>query len=586
MRYHSGGTTSTGLLVLILIFILFIGLIIVFFQQFISNLAYADSTANVIMVTTAIALPLILLAIIVFQISKLAGERARRLPGTRFKTRLLLFFAFIALFSSIPQALLSINFINSTITFWLDVQIGEALKGGLNISLDYYDDKVETLRNFGTSYHLRTLLQGMERNPDRVWDNIKELNSDIDFIEVFDHLGQEVFFRGSVDGRVTEFSTIQSFNGSLPKVDREGFSILRHLSRHRIEGEDYAVLSGIVLSADFASQVRSITESLETFNQLGRYKDLFKRVIVVFYFLFSFPVFLLSILVSFLLADEIIQPIVNLEEATRRVAEGDFTVRILSRSNDEISVLVSSFNRMVGELSGSRKKLLQAEKISAWQEIAQRLAHEIKNPLTPIKLSAQRILKKYDHNKDEFDRILVPAITAIIGEVENLDKMLIEFREFTRLPLPAPERLNLKNLVKEVTAMYRQLSRGVRVDISGIPEELDLSVDRNQMKQVFANLIKNAIQAMADGGEITLRADVVEKEDRSFCRIWIRDTGEGIDELVGENIFHPYFTTKKDGTGLGLAIVERVIFDHSGTIHFETQKNIGTTFIIDLPMEL
>jgi len=586
LRYHSGGTTSTGLLVLILIFILFTGLIIVFFQQFISNLAYADSTANVIVVTTAIALPLILLAIIIFQISKLARERARRLPGTRFKTRLLLFFAFIALFSSIPQALLSINFINSTITFWLDVQIGEALRGGLNISLDYYDDKVETLRNFGTSYHLRTLLEGMERNPDRVWGNIKELNSDIDFVEVFDHLGREVFFRGSVEGRVTNFSVIQGFNGSLPKVDREGFSILRHLSRHRIEGEDYAVLSGIVLSAGFASQVRSITESLETFNQLGRYKDLFKRVIVVFYFLFSLPVFLLSILVSFLLADEIIQPIVNLEEATRRVAEGDFTVRILSRSNDELSVLVNSFNRMVGELSGSRKKLLQAEKISAWQEIAQRLAHEIKNPLTPIKLSAQRILKKYDHNKDEFDRILVPAITAIIEEVENLDKMLIEFREFTRLPLPAPEQLNLKNLVKEVTAMYRQLSRGVRVDVSGIPEELELSVDRNQMKQVFANLLKNAIQAMADGGEITLRADVVEKENRAFCRIWIRDTGEGIDELVGENIFHPYFTTKKDGTGLGLAIVERVIFDHSGTIHFETQKNIGTTFIIDLPMEL
>lgn len=586
MRYHSGGTTSTGLLVLILIFILFTGLIIVFFQQFISNLAYADSTANVIVVTTAIALPLILLAIIVFQISKLARERARRLPGTRFKTRLLLFFAFIALFSSIPQALLSINFINSTITFWLDVQIGEALKGGLNISLDYYDDKVETLKNFGTSYHLRTLLQGMERNPDRVWSNIKELNSDIDFIVVFDHLGREVFFRGSVEGGVTDFSAIQSFNGSLPKVDREGFSILRHLYRHRIGGEDYAVLSGIVLSASFASQVRNITESLETFNQLGRYKDLFKRVIVVFYFLFSFPVFLLSILVSFLLADEIIRPIVNLEEATRRVAEGDFTVRILSRSNDELSVLVSSFNRMVGELSGSRKKLLQAEKISAWQEIAQRLAHEIKNPLTPIKLSAQRILKKYNSNKDGFDRILRPAITAIIEEVENLDKMLVEFREFARLPLPAPELLNLKSLVNEVTAMYRQLSRGVRIDISGIPDKLDLSVDRNQMKQVLANLLKNAIQAMADGGEITLSADNVEKENRAFCRIWIRDTGEGIDEQVRENIFHPYFTTKKDGTGLGLAIVERVIFDHSGTIHFETQKNVGTTFIIDLPMEL
>jgi nitrogen fixation/metabolism regulation signal transduction histidine kinase len=579
-----------GLLVLVLLFGIFVALIIVFSHQLIYNLSQVDFSAHILIILVAVAFPLVLLGVIVYQIVRLIRERTFHLPGARFKTRLLLFFALIALFSSVPQAMLSISFINSTIDFWLEARIGEALKGGMEISLDYYQDKLETLKSFGRSPQLGSLLRGALENPEQVWRNIQSVNSEIDFIQVFDGGGKEIFFQGNPEGRIQDFGALREPggtlpSGSLPKEDRASLSIMRYLAQSRIAGQVVHVLSGIVLLEGFDANARRITESLEAFNQLGRYRQLFRLVILIFYFFFSLPIFLLTILVSFLLADEIIQPIVNLEEATRRVAEGDFSFRILSRSGDELEGLVSSFNRMIGELGSSRKKLLQAEKISAWQDIAQRLAHEIKNPLTPIQLSAQRILKKFHSNREEFDRILEPAISAIIDEVESLDRLLVEFREFARLPGPRPEPTCLRELVGEVASMYAHLSGEARLDVSRIDPAIHLAVDRSQMKQVFANLFRNAIQAMPRGGEVTVWADLIRKESIEYCRIWIRDTGEGIEEEIRGKIFEPYFTTKKGGTGLGLAIVERVIFDHNGTIGFETQKGTGTTFIIDLPLE-
>ncbi len=585
MKLHHGDTTSVGLLVLVFIFILLIGLIVAFSQQILSNLTDADSPANIVAMVVAILLPLILLGIIIYQIIRLIRDRALRKPGSRLKTRLLIFFVFVSLLSSIPQSLISVSFINSTINFWLEARIGVALKGGLEISLDYYHGLVENLSNFSRSTILPYILRDLNNSPERLWKNIQTTNSQVHFIQVYDENGEEILFKGNKDGDILDFSHIKNVSGSLPKVDRKNLSIIRNASKHLLSGRRYHVVVGMVLPEGFDEKARHLTESLETFSQLNRYKRQFNTVLIIFYFFVSFPIFLLSILVSFLLTEEIIRPIVNLEEATRRVAEGDFSFRILTRSDDELSVLVNSFNRMVAELSHSRKKLVQAEKITAWQEIAQRLAHEIKNPLTPIKLSAQRILKKFRDRREEFDYMLEPAVTSIIDEVDNLNDLLLEFREFARLPGPKLERINVKNLVKEVSSIYRNLSRRVRFDYSHIDEDMVFLADRNQMKQVFANLFKNAIRAMPEGGDILISSDIVKKENKNYCRIWIKDTGIGIEDELKSKVFDPYFTTKKDGTGLGLAIVERIVFDHNGLIRFETQIGTGTTFIIDLPLE-
>ena len=240
---------------------------------------------------------------------------------------------------------------------------------------------------------------------------------------------------------------------------------------------------------------------------------------------------------------------------------------------------------MMTELERSRYKLLQTEKIQAWQEIAQRMAHEIKNPLTPIKLSAQRILYRFREKRDNFEEILEPAVESIIDEVENLNNLLEEFRTFSRLPAPEMENVNLYTLIMEVLAVYAGLYPGVTVRVEDVDQEMYLPVDRGQMRQVFGNLLKNAFEAIGEKGSVVLRTDLVRKQNRRYCRIQIKDSGAGIDPDFHGQVFNPYFTTKEEGTGLGLPIVERIIFDHKGQIWFETEIGAGTTFIIDLPME-
>ena len=588
MKLHSPTTpSSVGLLILVLFYILLIGLILVFAGQLIANISETGSSANTLaIIAITFVLPTVLLGAIIYNIVKLVRERTHRRAGSKLKTRLLAFFALIALLSLIPQALLSITFINSAINFWFSTKVGDAMEGGLNLSLEYRISKVENLKRFSTSPLIPGFLANAEEQPQKVWESIQNANPEVNLLQIFDGKGEELFFEGNEAGRMRDGSSLGRLQSSLPTIEvRAGVTILKTLVKPVIDGKAYSVILGIVYPKKFDEFASVITEARSHFKQLFRYEQLFRVAVVVFYFLCSSPIFLLSILVSFLLTDEIIRPIVNLEEATRRIAEGDFSFRVLTRTKDELSFLVGSFNRMISELEGSRKKLLQAEKISAWQEIAQRLAHEVKNPLTPIKLSAQRILKRYRSDPDSLEGVLEPAVSSIIDEVDNLNKLLVEFREFTRLPNPHSEPVDMRQLIQEVIRVYEHLSNKVTFSCRFVNDRATIKVDRKQMKQVFANLIKNAIQAMPGGGELSVITDLVKKDDYPYFRVQVRDTGNGIEEEFKDNIFEPYFTTKKDGSGLGLSIVDRIIFDHNGSIWFETKKDRGTTFFIDLPME-
>jgi two-component system nitrogen regulation sensor histidine kinase NtrY len=239
---------------------------------------------------------------------------------------------------------------------------------------------------------------------------------------------------------------------------------------------------------------------------------------------------------------------------------------------------------MIAELDGSRRKLIAAERITAWQEIARRLAHEIRNPLTPIKLSAQRILKKHGEGADDFQSALFSSVAAIIREVEGLEHLLGEFSEFARLPEPSLEPVLLRELLGEVASTYAPVSGAVKVDLHEVPADLVLSIDRGQMRRAFANLFTNAVQAMPGGGRIEVRTDAVRKGRQVWCRVSVSDSGPGIAEEDRERIFDPYYTTKRDGTGLGLAIVRRIVFDHGGNVWVESRPGAGATFYVDLPV--
>ncbi len=580
--------TSRGLMILILLFMILIGVIIAFSRTFIVTIAGTESAVTSIALVVAFALSLVLLGVTIFQIVRLLRQRAMRQAAAGLKLRLTLFFILISVLSAVPQSLLAITFINSAMGTWFSSSIGEALRGASRMAIDYQDERVQNLREFADGELAPPLVRRFAADPDGAWDAIRQINSGIGALQLFAPDGTQVAFRGDPRARIMDFSTVEGSGGIQPREDRSDVSILRDVKTYSVRGQRLTAVVSSLMPGTLRLNARRLTESLTLFTALDRFRELFQIVLVGFFFLFSLPLFFITILVSLLLSERIISPIVHLEDATRRVAEGDFSFRILTRPRDELSNLVESFNGMVSELDRSRRKLMQAERITAWQEIAQRLAHEIRNPLTPIKLSAQRILKRHADShpaeKDDFSRVLGSSVSAIIKEVDNLERLLREFGDFAKLPVPQPIPVNIREILQEVMSVYASLSSNVKIDVSDVPENLVLNVDRNQIKRVFANLFTNAIQAMPSGGELEVRADFVKKAHTSFCRIAVSDTGTGISEENREKIFDPYFTTKKEGTGLGLAIVQRIVFDHKGNVWAESDGANGTTVFIDLPM--
>lgn len=584
--YAVGSTSRSSLISLVLLYILLIVLALVFANQILSDASLESVASRVLVIVLAVAFPLVLLAMIVVQLGRLYRQRAAGRPGVGFKIRLLAYFFVLVGLASVPQSILSINFINTALNSWFSTETGDALRGGLDIALQYYDDKVQTLNELTESRLFSNVLEDVPQSPRRVWQNIQALNPAVDGFQLFDTAGfTQLYAAGEERAHLSARQAEDARVGVVARDSTEESSFLRLRTDYTAAGgATYAVFLSVALPAGFDAQAQQLTGAIETFSQFEQLQAVFLRAIIVFYVFFSLPLLLLAVLVSFLLSDEIVQPIVNLEEATRRVADGDYSFRILSRSRDDLGMLVASFNRMVSELDRSRKKILQTEKVSAWQDIAQRLAHEIKNPLTPIKLSAERMLRKYNEGPEAFDRVFEPAVRSIISEVDSLNTMLSEFRNFSRLPEPQKQPVALRELIAEVIVTYAR-EGATAIHTENIDPALTVSLDPGQAKQVFANLFKNCMEAMEHAGTIYCRADLVKKGNSNYCRIQVQDSGPGIDPENHNKVFNPYFTTKKHGTGLGLAIVERIVFDHHGQIWFESEEGVGTTFYIDLPLE-
>jgi two-component system nitrogen regulation sensor histidine kinase NtrY len=225
--------------------------------------------------------------------------------------------------------------------------------------------------------------------------------------------------------------------------------------------------------------------------------------------------------------------------------------------------------------------LLKAQKAAAWQEVAQRIAHEIKNPLTPIQLSAQRLRKKAAEQAPDLRAVVDDATTAIINEVASLKSMVDEFSSFARMPVPQPELLDLHEVLREVVQLYQAAYRDVFFHVHFAADVPQALADRNQMKRVFTNLVENAVEAIQKRGEVWVSTSFSLHPAR--IRIEIADDGPGIDPDDRAKLFLPYFSKKKTGTGLGLAIVQRIISDHNGQIRVADRQPRGTTFVIELP---
>ncbi|HEX9124911.1 MAG TPA: ATP-binding protein, partial [Methylomirabilota bacterium] len=228
-------------------------------------------------------------------------------------------------------------------------------------------------------------------------------------------------------------------------------------------------------------------------------------------------------------------------------------------------------------------ELLKAQRLAAWREVAQRIAHEIKNPLTPIQLSAQRLRRRLSTNRSPEEKQLLEEATAtIVQEVEGLKQLVDEFSRFARMPALQPRATDLGRLLEGVVVLYRESHPGLSIKASFSPDLPPLDVDPDQIKRAVLNLVDNAVEAVGGAGVVTVDTTWLPESRRA--RIVVADDGPGIPAEDKERLFLPYFSTKAGGTGLGLPIVHQIITDHGGTIWVEDGAPLGTRFVVELPV--
>jgi nitrogen fixation/metabolism regulation signal transduction histidine kinase len=315
-----------------------------------------------------------------------------------------------------------------------------------------------------------------------------------------------------------------------------------------------------------------IEELLITQQQSKLTREYFKDELALFS-KFIFVFLTLSVLILFLLSFNLITtPLKKLQSATEKLGKGDMDIHIKESPFSPLNHLIQSFNSMTSELKASREKLIEAEKESAWRGMARIMAHEIKNPLTPIKLSLERMETKFYSDSTRFNQVFKKTTAVIHEEINNLHSLAKEFSEFARLPRANVEKIDLNFHLKEILAPYID-SHNITLALT--EKNPDIMADRNQFKQVIVNIIQNAIHASKSEDEIEV---LTEFEDPETVAIRIRDHGLGISEENLNNIFQPYFTNKEKGTGLGLAIVKRIVEQHDGKIEVESHIDQGTTF--------
>lgn len=545
-----------------------------------------DRTVVGLLLAVGILFPLSLLVAVIMGFVRLQRERRAGNPGGALKMRLSAFFALIVFLVAVPQGVVSIAFLSSALSVLFQTETNTSLRSGLDITVAYYDSQVQLLERV-----VLPRLRGTGRAGDRtafeaIWAEVRTMVPTAHSLVVYNADGSERFAFGRLEDQLPGGVARTLRADGVTRTGGETGSLLRLVARStgaQIPEEQLVVVSA-QLPPGFDEAARRLTRSVELFSRLERLRPTFVLAVGGLYLGFASPIFLLALLAGFFLSDQVIRPIESLEAATRRVAEGDYSVRILTPAGDNLGLLVLSFNRMVLELDRTRRKIAQTEKVAAWQEIAQRLAHEIKNPLTPIRLAAERLRRKYEVHAEDFDQVLERTVETIIREVEGLNALLNEFRSFARMPQPAIQPTGIRSLVLEAVATFAGVP-DVTFDYREIDDSLSVAVDPQQMRQVFVNLFTNSIEA-ADGPVlIRVSTSLVKRMQTTYCRIRIEDDGPGIAPELRESLFQPYVTGKPHGTGLGLAIVDRILFDHEGRIAVESALGSGATFLLDLPMD-
>ncbi|HYQ56032.1 MAG TPA: ATP-binding protein, partial [Draconibacterium sp.] len=377
----------------------------------------------------------------------------------------------------------------------------------------------------------------------------------------------EIFDRGLVSSRINARANYEIYqNYSISYFEFENIGKLSYLSAYRPIINNNGDLLGAI--------------NLPYFIRQDKYSQEISTFIVAFINLYVL-LFLASIIAAVFIANQITRPLVVIQENLRKMELGKRNEPILYNRKDEIGSLVREYNKKVDELAVSAELLARSERESAWREMAKQIAHEIKNPLTPMKLNIQYLQRAKGKN-EKYNEFLERVTSTLIEQIDNLSNIATEFSNFAKIPTARNQVFCLAEQLKKSIDLYERHDKiKIEFDPNGY-EQLEVNADREQLSRALINLIRNAIQAIPQDrtGRINIKLDRREH----MAVVSVRDNGVGIDPELQDKLFSPSFTTKTSGMGLGLSIVKNIVENFAGKIWFETELDRGTTFFFEIPV--
>lgn len=508
----------------------------------------------------------IMFVFVLYNLFQVVVDRIKNREGSRFRFRLTLFFLIIASIPIVPLSIVSNNLISKSISLWFVSGIESSLTDAIEVSKELYTKFSE--------------------ESEREWDSIcrdckEEDIAGYEYVTiegVFVYLSDEKRMQTVYAKDPAVMAGIEGLEGLDPEMESWKRVYIGN-SEYLMVPSDNSELGRVFLVRKIPDSIQGYTGQislgLQNYRTLKIIRDPIRVIVILFYVVVTMPIVLLTFYLSFSISKDVTIPIRELAIATQKVASDKLDYKVEFEAKDELKLLIDSFNKMTKDLRVNKELVKHSERIAAWRDIARRLAHEIKNPLTPIKLSAERILKLYKRN-DRYREVLAKGINTIIMEVNNINEMVNEFSKVARFPETKLQRTDIVPLIDDIIGFLKESYREISFSFYHSEDKVYLLIDKAQIRRALLNIFYNSISAIPRKGNVTV--ECYRSKGKEGCyTVSVNDDGVGIPEDIREKIFDPYFSKDGRGTGLGLTIVEKIVIDNNGRIWFESKPG-ETTF--------
>ena len=538
-----------------------------------------------ILLLADLALLLLFFCLIIYKTYKILHDKKKGRLGSETSMKYVIFFSTTTLLPSIFIAVFSLFLFNVGLQNYFDNKIKSAVNNSAEIAKNYVEQTRDSIESDILLVVLDVINQSslFYENPKNFLNLLtaQRLLRRLDEIHLLDSSGN-IIMSNIIDASIDfvappEDAFLRSLNGKPVRIidpNTNRTSALVKLDNF-IDTYLYVVK---FMDPKLINYLRQTGEAVSFYYSVQESKTGIKITFGIIYLLIVSLLLFLSIIISLNFASKLINPIVNLIGASEKISLGDLNAKVPDIETDkEFKKLNENFNSMIDKLKKQQNILLMSERHSAWESVARKLAHEIKNPLTPIQLSIDRIREKYLDKFETKDNEFTNYLNTIRKQIKDIEHLVNEFSDFARMPKPILKKVNLNDIINRSISLHKLSEKNIKFVFSNKKLSNQIKGDEEQLNRVFINLLKNSLESISEkklkNVDFKGKIDVDIKDDSDYIYVTISDNGLGFDKVDKAKMVTPYYTTKTKGTGLGLAIVTKVINEHNGTISFKSIKD-------------